>query len=118
MKPTCKSESDLFYRYLHFVFAPKLTEDFPSFSQDPMSGSISFERKGIFKGKSFDTVFCSPMWEGELDTITFEFYNDGEYVDTATTQFPINGWTMNVEDDVKTYVCEVWRFLKDTQISH
>lgn len=116
MKPICKDECSLFYRYLHFVFAPKLTEDFPDFSQDPMSGSISLNQKGLFKGKPFDVVYCSPMWEGELNTITCEFYNDGEYVGTDKTQFPINGWTMNVEDDVKEYVCEVYRFLKDTRV--
>lgn len=113
-QPICKSESDLFYRYLHFVFTPKLTATVKNFDSDPMSGSILLETSGMFRGKSFNTVYCSPMWEGNTEKIEFEFHNakDG-FINRAEIDFDLNGWTMDVNLDVERFTSVVWNFLKN-----
>lgn len=113
MKPTCKSESDLFYRYLYFVFTPRLTRTVDNFDSDPMSGSIYLETSGMFRGKSFNTVYCSPMWEGNVEKIEFEFHNDEDgFLNRAEIDFPLNGWTMDVNSDVERFATTVWDFLR------
>lgn len=113
MKPTCKSESDLFYRYLYFVFTPKLVNTVKYFDSDPMSGSICLETRGMFRGKSFNIVYCSPMWEGNVEKIEFEFHNDEDgFLGRGEVDFPLDGWTMNVNSDVERFATTVWDFLR------
>lgn len=113
MKPMCKSESELFYRYLHFVFTPRLTAKYKSFDSDQMSGSILLEKCGEWEGKPFTAIYCSPMWEGEVDTITLEFSGDDGYIGSKTVPFPLNGWTMDVEKDVDRFAKMMSNFIKD-----
>ena len=116
MKPTCKSESDLFYRYLYFVFTPRLTRTVKDFDSDPMSGSIYLVTNGTHLGKTFDTVYCSPMWEGNTAEIEFEFHNEDGFQNRSSVKFPLNGWTMEVEKDVDRFVTTVWDFLKKNTV--
>ena len=113
-RPICKSESDLFYRYIYFTFTPKLTTTVKNFDSVPMSGSILLETSGMFRGKSFNIVYCSPMWDGNTEKIEFEFHNgeDG-FINRAEIDFPLNGWTMDVNRDVERFTSVVWNFLKN-----
>ena len=117
MKPICKDENSLFYRYLYFVFTPKLINTFKDFDSDSMSGSILVDRSGYHQGRYFNCVYCSPMWEGAVDEIQFEFSDDDGYVNSASVSFPLNGWTMEVDKDVERYVNAVSDFLRVNTVS-
>jgi len=114
MKPVCKNEQSLFYRYLYFVFTPKLVKDHRDFGSCPMTGSISLERIGVHKGVPFTCLYCSPMWEGDVDGIVFEFYHaENDTWTTDSVGFPLNDWTMEVDKDVNRYVEVVSNFLRN-----
>lgn len=116
MKPICKGEHCLFYRYLHFVFTPRLITKYVNFDSDTMSGSIYLNKSGEWEGKPFTAIYCSPMWETEVETVTFEFHGDDGYIGSKTVPFPLNGWTMNVEKDVDRFAKMVSDFIKDNDL--
>lgn len=101
-RPVCQSESELFYRYFHFVWAPAVEKAWSELIVEPMSGciSISFHSEGRGYG-----LYATPCWEEEINHILWSVSDDnGNYLENGEIPFPIDGWTMEVDKDVDRYI--------------
>jgi hypothetical protein len=107
------NESDAFYRYLYQVFQPELLRTWKVADSDEMSGSISLNVNGVYKGFKFTYVYATPCWEGDLNFITLQFGNEdyGSFEQLEKIEFPFDGWTMDVVSDVKRYKNTMTSFL-------
>ena len=115
-RPICKSESDLFYRYIYFVFNKAVCKAMPDvIDEDMMAGTLAWKVSGTFNHKKFDEILATPLWECN-DRICVDFVCD-ELVGTATIPFPLDGWTMDVDRDVERYILAVQDFLSKVKVS-
>lgn len=112
-QPTCKTESDLFYRYLYFIFNPRACKH-RLIGSDPMTGTLSWNvpiKK--YDGHQYTALYATPCWEGSMNSIDIQLADDlGNFTTLSSISFPLNDWTMDVEQDFKRYVDAVTKEIR------
>ena len=113
-RPEIKNESDAFYRYLYFVFFPAVIKlGAGKIGDESMSGCLYWCGHGRYNQKPFDTVYATPLWDGEMNSISIGFYDSesGSYI-ADKIDFPFNNWTMDAEIDARRYYNAVKSYLQ------